>query len=98
MKKVIMFFSLIALLVISSISWAAHQKMVQLSVPGMYCLTCPITVKKSLEKVPGVTDVRVELKTKKAIIIFDPTLTNSKALISATTQAGYPSTVKKNNK
>ena len=39
--------------------WAATQT-VTLSVPGMNCATCPITVKKALTKVSGVSKTDVE--------------------------------------
>jgi len=41
---------------------------VTLSVPTMYCPVCPITVKKALEKVPGVKQVEVDFKTKTAVV------------------------------
>ena len=56
---------------------------------------CPITVKKALEKVPGVSGVNIDFEKKTARVSFDPDKTESDALIAATTNAGYPSTVQK---
>ncbi len=70
----------------------AAQKTVTLSVPGMYCATCPITVKGSLTAVPGVAKVVVSLAQKTAVVTFDDAKTAVPALITATTNAGYPST------
>ncbi|WP_298219594.1 mercury resistance system periplasmic binding protein MerP [Halothiobacillus sp.] len=71
----------------------AAPRTVTLSVPGMYCAVCPITVKKALEKVPGVSQVNVSFEKKEAVVTFDDAKTNIKALEDATFDAGYPSTV-----
>ena len=73
--------------------WAAVQT-VTLSVPGMYCAVCPITVKKALKKVTGVNKVEASFESKEATVTFDDAKTNVDALRKATTDAGYPSTVK----
>jgi mercuric ion binding protein len=72
----------------------AGEKTVTLAVPGMYCSACPITVRASLEAVPGVAEVVVSLANKTAIVTFDDDKTAVPALITATTNAGYPSTPK----
>jgi mercuric ion binding protein len=79
-------------LLVSSAALAA-QKTVTLSVPGMYCASCPITVKGSLTAVPGVAKVVVSLPQKTAVVTFDDAKTAVPALITATTNAGYPSTL-----
>lgn len=72
----------------------AGEKTVTLAVPGMYCAACPITVKSSLEAVPGVEKVVVSLAEKTAVVTFDDDKTALPALITATTKAGYPSALK----
>jgi len=72
----------------------AAVRTVTLSVPGMYCEVCPITVRKALEKVPGVSKVDVSFKKKEAVVTFDDTKTSIRALEDATFEAGYESTVK----
>lgn len=79
--------------VVASPVFAASQT-VTLSVPGMTCSACPITVKKSLSKVGGVNAVKVDLDTREAIVTFDNTKTNLQTLTQATGDAGYPSSVK----
>lgn len=74
-------------------AWAAPRT-VTLEVPGMTCAACPITVKKALTKVAGVSKADVDYDNREAIITFDDTKTSAEALIRATTNAGYPSTVK----
>jgi mercuric ion binding protein len=83
-----------ALLGISLLAPAAMaaRKTITLAVPGMYCATCPITVKGSLAAVPGVAKVEVSLANRTATVTFDDAKTAVPALIAATTNAGYPST------
>lgn len=83
----------IGLMVLMTAAWA-KPKTISLSVPGMTCATCPITIKAALKKVPGVTEVTVSYKALEAVVTFDDAKTNTDALIKATTDAGYPSTVK----
>ena len=77
-----------------SIPAAAVQKMVVLSVPGMNCAACPITVRKALEKVPGVEKVKATLEPPEVAVTFDDAKTGVEALTNATRDAGYPATVK----
>ena len=72
---------------------AAEVKTVTLDVQNMTCKFCPITVRKALEKVPGVIKATASFKTKSATVTFDPAKTNIQALIKATADAGYPSKV-----
>lgn len=74
---------------------AATPKTVTLAVQNMTCELCPITVKKSLEKVPGVTTVKVDFDKKTATVTYDADKAQPEALTTATTNAGYPSTVQK---
>lgn len=73
--------------------WAASQ-IITLSVPGMTCAACPITVKKALTKVEGVTKAEVSYEKREAIVTFDDAKTSAQALTKATEDAGYPSSVK----
>lgn len=72
-------------------------KTVMLSVPGMTCPVCPITVKKALENVKGVSKVFVNFDAKTAIVTFDPTQVNKSDLTEATKKSGYPSSIKNNS-
>lgn len=72
---------------------AASLETVTLSVPNMSCVTCPITVRKALERVPGVVKAEASLEDKTATVTFDESKTDVSALIEATTNVGYPSTV-----
>ena len=75
---------------LSAPAWGA-TKTVTLAVPGMTCPTCPITIKKALNKVSGVSKIDVRYEQKQVAVTFDDTKTDTKALIKATTDAGFPS-------
>ena len=47
----------------------------------------------ALEKVPGVENAKVDFKSKRAIVAFDPAKTSPEALARATADAGFPSSV-----
>ncbi|WP_420473656.1 mercury resistance system periplasmic binding protein MerP [Noviherbaspirillum sp. ST9] len=74
----------------SSPLWAASQT-VTLSVPGMDCAACPITIKKALMKVSGVSKAEVSFEKRQAIVTFDDTQTDVGSLTQATINVGYPS-------
>jgi len=90
MKKLFTVAVVLVLTTLGTSVWAA-SKTVTLSVPGMTCAACPITIKKALSEVEGVTDIEVSFERKDAIVTFDDTKTSVSALIEATTNAGYPS-------
>lgn len=91
MKKSALFLTLAALF---SAPVLADSQTVTLSVPGMTCPICPITVKKALTQVDGVTEVEVSFEHKEAVVTFEDSKTSVAALTQATKNAGYPSTVK----
>jgi mercuric ion binding protein len=75
----------------ASMPAVAAEKTVVLSVPGMSCELCPVTVKKAISKVPGVKSVEASYEKKQAIVTFDDARTTVDALTKATANAGYPS-------
>lgn len=91
MKKLIC--AILATLTISTPVWAA-TKTVTLSVHGMTCEVCPITVKHALSKVEGVSKTDVQFEKREAKVTFDDAKTNVQVLMKATGDAGYPSTLK----
>lgn len=82
----------VALLATSLGVLAADLQTVVLDVQNMSCELCPITVKKALDKVPGVAASKIDFAKKTATVTFDPDRANVAALVEATTNAGYPST------
>ena len=76
-------------------SLAAPPQTAVRDVQNMTCGLCPVTVKKSLEKVAGVSQAQVNFAKKTVTATFDADKTNATALAKATTDAGFPSTVRK---
>lgn len=74
---------------------APAPRTVTLSVPDMSCSTCPIQVKKALSRVSGVLEASASLEKKEALVTYDDSKTNVEALMKATADIGFPSTVKK---
>ncbi|MCW5632789.1 MAG: cation transporter [Rubrivivax sp.] len=87
----------IALLLLATASLAAAAATSQTAVLDLRNMTCglfAVTVRKSLEKVPGVSQARVDYARKTATVTFDAGQTNAEALVKATTDAGFPSSVR----
>ena len=83
----------LAALIAAGTALAAPPQTATLAVENMTCGTCPIVVKKALERVPGVTSTSVDFDKRTATVTFDPDKTNSAKLTLATTEAGFPSKV-----
>jgi len=83
---------ILAITFLPLMAMAATQKTVTLDVKNMTCAVCPITVRKSLERVAGVSAVKVNFANKTAIVTYDPDKAKPEALTRATTNAGYPLT------
>ena len=86
--------TLAALLAVLATSALAAQQTVTLTVPGMTCAACPITVKKALSKVDGVGKAEIDYEKRQATVTFDDAKTDVAKLTRATADAGYPSSVK----
>lgn len=72
---------------------AATPKTTVLDVQNMTCSLCSVTIRKALEKVPGVIAAKVDYDHKTATIKFDADKANTSSLVKATTDAGFPSKV-----
>jgi len=72
-------------------SHAAEAKTIVLDVPGMTCRFCPITIRRALQKVPGVIEAKADYESKTATVTYDPDKTTVEALTAATANAGYES-------
>lgn len=85
---------LAAVLVAFSSPLFAAQKTVTLGVPGMTCGACPITVKKAISKMNGVTQTEVDFDKRQAVVTYDDAKSSADQIMRATANAGYPSTIK----
>ncbi len=83
---------LAALLICLPVSaFAGTPQTAVLDVKNMDCSMCSITIRKALEKVPGVIDTKVDYDHKTATVKYDSDKTDPSALVKATTNAGFPS-------
>jgi mercuric ion binding protein len=79
---------------IAAFSAFATSQTVKLSVPGMTCAACPLTVKKALSRVEGVSKTEMSWEKREAIVTFDDAKTSIQKLTKASANAGYPASVK----
>jgi mercuric ion binding protein len=86
----------ISLLLLPAWALAGEPRTVALGVEHMSCAACPITVRKALSHVSGVSAATVDMKAHTATITFDPTRTTPDALARAVTDAGFPAKVLRN--
>lgn len=56
---------------------------------GMHCVSCENKIKEAILSVNGVKDAKVDYKTEKATIDFDPTKTNIKNIMNTIKNVGY---------
>lgn len=86
-----------AALMLSITPWTAQaaEKTAVLQVANATCELCGPIIKKALSRVSGVKEVQLKESGADgdavATVTFDDTITNVAALVSATTNAGYPS-------
>jgi mercuric ion binding protein len=75
----------------AGVAFAGPPQTATLVVENMTCGTCPIVVKKALERVAGVSATTIDFDKKTATVTFDPDKASAARLIQATTEAGFPS-------
>jgi mercuric ion binding protein len=62
------------------------------SIEKMTCATCPITVRKAMQRVDGVKEVTVDFDSRTAIVVYDASLTNVEEIAASSTNVGFPAT------
>ena len=67
---------------------------VTFDVEKMTCATCPIAVRKAMQRVDGVKEVSVDFDTKTAIVTFDSSMTTAMEIGGASTDVGFPTSVR----
>ncbi|MGI4843695.1 MAG: heavy-metal-associated domain-containing protein [Janthinobacterium lividum] len=85
----------IAGLLLAGSAVAGTTQTLTLDVQNMTCATCPITVKKALQQVPGVSDVKIDYERKTATVRVDPDKASAAMLTKATADAGFLSNARK---
>jgi mercuric ion binding protein len=74
-------------------AFAGTPQTAVLDIQNMTCSMCSITIHKALEKVPVVIETEVGYDHETAIVKYDFDKTNPFALVKATTNAGFPSSL-----
>jgi len=59
------------------------------NVTGMTCSACSAHVAKSVEKLPGVSEVSVNLLSNSMMVVYDPAVVSAEQIEQAVRQAGY---------
>ncbi len=72
-----------------------QENKVILPVTGMTCASCVATIEKGLSKLPGVSQVNVNLASEKASIEYDPSKVDTRALMDTIQDVGYGVAVEK---
>lgn len=73
---------------VSSVSTATF------TVENMTCVTCPLTVRKAMQRVKGVSEVHVDFDSKSATVTYDPSLTTEQQIADASNNVGFPARIK----
>ena len=69
------------------------RKKISLSLFGMHCSSCAGVIEKSLKKVQGVNDARVNFAAEKAVVTYDSVIVKEEDLLKAVEKTGYKATV-----
>lgn len=93
MHKMLSSFVLAGVFVAGSAAWAA-PKTVTLAVEKMYCALCPLTVTKAIERVEGVSVVKVDFDRKEAVVTYEDAVASLDEIAAASANAGYPARLK----
>lgn len=83
-----------ACLLASATALAGEPSIATLDVPSMFCSLCQISVRKALERVPGVIEAKADNNAKRAEVKYDPDRVSAEQLAAALTNAGFPATVR----
>ncbi len=68
------------------------EQTVSMNIQRMSCASCPVTVRKAIERVDGVQHVDVDHDANTATVTFDDSNTTTAEIAQASTDVGYPAT------
>ena len=69
---------------------AAAQRQTTFTIENMTCALCPVTVKKAMQGVAGVSAVQVDFAAKTARATYDSRRATAAQIAAASASAGYP--------
>ena len=88
--------ALLALVGVATSSLSAepnNETTVKFTVEKMTCATCPISVRKAMERVDGVKEVKVDFDSKTAVVTFDASIATAIDIGNASTDVGFPASI-----
>lgn len=74
-------------------SSVAEERSVNLSVPSMFCASCPFVVQAAIGEVDGVLSVTTDVDERTARVLYDDAVATVDEITAASTNAGYEATV-----
>ena len=96
MRRSLPVLALLALIGFAASSLSAesyNETTVIFAVEKMTCATCPISVRKAMERIDGVKEVKVDFKSKTATVTFDSSVATSRDIGNASTDVGFPASI-----
>jgi mercuric ion binding protein len=84
----------LALLALAAPALGGEPRVAVLDVPGMFCSLCQISVRKALERVPGVLEAKADNALKRAEVKYDPEKASPEQFAAALTKAGFTASVR----
>lgn len=64
----------------------------QFHISGMHCGSCVALVEETLLETDGIRSASVDLADEKAVVTFDPSVTDVRAIVLAIDEVGYQAT------
>lgn len=87
--------TMIALILAANVAPASdNERKVTFNVEKMTCATCPIAVRKAMQRVDGVKAVSVDFLSKTATVTYDASATTPAEIGSASSDVGFPALIR----
>lgn len=93
--QIFVLFALVGLSASNLFADPVDETTVSFTIEKMTCATCPIAVKKAMQRVDGVKDVEVDYDLKTATVRFDASATSANEIGTASTNVGFPARLQK---
>jgi Cu+-exporting ATPase len=74
---------------VEKVGYGVPTSTIELPITGMTCANCVATVEKGLKKLPGITDVSVNLATEKATVKYVPGTVDRREMVKQVEKIGY---------
>jgi len=94
---IFVFFALVGLSASNLNADPVDETTVSFTIEKMTCATCPVAVKKAMQRVDGVEDVEVDYDLKTATVTFDASVTSANEIGNASTNVGFPARLQKSD-